>query len=81
MSFETPLPPSNATDPHATFLSSSCLDFLLIEIVPMAHRTARELAAQDGRGGQGPDEDEHREAVSRRLDALGYRVGQGMAER
>lgn len=78
MSFETPLPPFNATDPYATFLSSSCLDFLLIEIVPMAHRIAEELAAQDD--GSEP-EDEQKEAVSRRLDTLGYRVGQGMAER
>jgi hypothetical protein len=42
-SFDQPLPPFNASDPSATFLSSSCLDFLLIEIVPMAYRLANEL--------------------------------------
>lgn len=31
-------------------------------------------------GGEG-DEDERREAVFWRLDALGYRVGQGLVER
>lgn len=41
MSFETPLPPYNASDAHATFLSVSCLDLLLIEMVPLAERMAR----------------------------------------
>jgi hypothetical protein len=40
MSFETPLPPYNSTDPYATFLNASCFDLLLIELVPMAHRIA-----------------------------------------
>ncbi|CAF9919388.1 MAG: hypothetical protein GOMPHAMPRED_001774 [Gomphillus americanus] len=40
MSFEPPTPPYNASDPHATFLNSSCFDFLLIEVVPLAYRTA-----------------------------------------
>ncbi|KAI0128653.1 transport protein particle component [Xylariales sp. AK1849] len=43
MSFDQPLPPFNASDPGASFLSSSCLDFLMIEIVPMAYRVANEL--------------------------------------
>ncbi|QPG95740.1 hypothetical protein C2857_001884 [Epichloe festucae Fl1] len=42
MSFEPVMPPYNASDPSATFLSSSCLDFLLIELVPLAHRIANE---------------------------------------
>ncbi len=46
MSFETVMPPYNASDPSATFLSSSCLDFLLIELVPMAYRVANEVEAQ-----------------------------------
>lgn len=41
MSFETPVPPFNASDPHATYLNISCLDLLLIEMVPLAERMAR----------------------------------------
>ncbi|EFQ28642.1 transporter particle component [Colletotrichum graminicola] len=43
MSFESVMPPYNATDPSASFLNSSCLDFLLIELVPLAFRVTREL--------------------------------------
>ncbi len=45
MSFESVMPPYNASDPNASFLSSSCLDFLLIELVPMAYRVTNELEA------------------------------------
>ncbi|OTB06916.1 hypothetical protein M426DRAFT_318624 [Hypoxylon sp. CI-4A] len=45
MSFDQPLPPFNASDPNATFLSTSCLDFLLIEIVPMTYRITNEIDA------------------------------------
>lgn len=45
MSFEAVMPPYNANDPSATFLSSSCLDLLLIELVPMAYRVTNELEA------------------------------------
>lgn len=38
MSLSPPLPPFNSSDPTATFLSSSTLDFLLIELVPLALR-------------------------------------------
>ncbi|KAH8673690.1 transport protein particle component-domain-containing protein [Xylariales sp. PMI_506] len=47
MSFEQPLPPFNASDPNAAFLNSSCLDFLLIELVPMSYRLAHELDSSD----------------------------------
>ncbi|KAK6349721.1 Trafficking protein particle complex subunit 33 [Orbilia brochopaga] len=40
MSFEAPLPPYNFTDPTATFFSASCIDLLLIELVPLVHRIA-----------------------------------------
>ncbi|KAI9677587.1 MAG: Trafficking protein particle complex subunit 33 [Caeruleum heppii] len=50
MSFDTPLPPYNAADPHATFLNASCLDLLLIELVPMAGRLGREMSRRVGRG-------------------------------
>ncbi|KAK7750965.1 hypothetical protein SLS62_007098 [Diatrype stigma] len=136
MSFDQPLPPFNASDPTATFLSSSCLDFLMIELVPMAYRVTNELeegavagaasasaatkannsnsnngsgedvgggrtSSTTTRGGGGGgnarnssasatatvstsrllDEDEERDAVFFRLEALGYRVGLGLVER
>lgn len=81
MSFETPLPPYNASDPLATFLNASCMDLLLIELVPMAYRLADELALPGPDGVKAVDEDEMREAAFRRLETLGYRVGQGLVER
>jgi len=36
--FETPLPAYNSTDPTAQFFSTSCIDLMLIELVPMAYR-------------------------------------------
>lgn len=77
MSFDTPVPPYNASDPHARFLSASCLDLLLIELVPMAERIAEELSTP----GDKMEEEELREATFYRLESLGYRVGQGLAER
>lgn len=57
MSFETTkMPPYNASDPSATFLSSSALDFLLIELVPLAKRIASERdAAPVPRSSPSPD--------------------------
>lgn len=95
MAFEPVMPPYNSSDPTATFVGSSCLDFLLIELVPMAYRVTNELeaAAQDPSSsadasqqtGIAPrkllDEDEERDAVFYRLETLGYRVGQGLVER
>ena len=119
MSFDTPLPPYNANDPYATFLNSSCLDLLLIEMVPTAFRITDELlqrdqsngaehgvlktrtgvgggGVKDGAGGgggtstvtgtdgdgEGGEEGERRrEGAHRRLEAVGYRVGQGIVER
>ena len=111
MSFDSPsLFP---VDPHAHFLNSSCLDLLLIEIVPMAERLVHELEIAGGRpasssgqqsqqhqngAGTGKDgvvkeggaaastvvkadEEEVREAMFYRLESLGFRVGQGLAER
>lgn len=42
MSLDPVMPPYNSSDPTATFLSSSCLDFLLIELVPLAYRITNE---------------------------------------
>jgi hypothetical protein len=77
MSFDAPLPPYNASDPHASFLNSTCLDLLLIEIVPLAHRLANELSVTN----EPLDDEEEREAMFYRLESLGYRVGQGLVER
>ncbi|KAJ9642972.1 hypothetical protein H2201_006366 [Coniosporium apollinis] len=45
------LPPSdrayNPSDPLATYVSASCLDFLLIELVPLAQRMATEIAERE----------------------------------
>jgi hypothetical protein len=64
------------SDPNARALSSSCFDFLLIELVPMAERLAKDLATQEN-----PEDEEVRESTYFRLESLGYRVGQGLAER
>lgn len=45
MPFDSPLPPYNSSDPTATFLNSSCLDLLMIELVPMAYRVVNEVDA------------------------------------
>lgn len=81
MSFESVMPPYNASDPTARFLSASALDFLLIELVPMAYRVNKETDSTDGGSGSKMDEDEERDAVFYRLESLGYRVGQGLVER
>ena len=81
MSFETPLPPYNASDPFATFLNTSCIDLLLIELVPMATRLASELSATSHRSAKIADDEGQRDAAYRRLETLGYRVGQGLVER
>lgn len=67
----------SATDPTARAVSSSCFDFLLIELVPMAERLAKELSTVENE----PEDDEVRETTYFRLESLGYRVGQGLAER
>lgn len=92
--------PFNPSDPHARFVSTSCLDLLLIEIVPMAERITQDLLvnsittttttnttantiAADGTSNTNVkiEDDEVREAAFYRLEMLGYRVGQGLAER
>ncbi|KAK3050787.1 hypothetical protein LTS18_012533, partial [Coniosporium uncinatum] len=40
-------PPFTASDPYATYVNTSCLDLLLIELVPMAYRIAAELSARE----------------------------------
>lgn len=79
MSFDSQTPPLNTSDPYARFLGASCLDLLLIEIVPMAERLAEQFTLTEGK--EKAEEDELREATFYRLESLGYRVGQGLAER
>jgi hypothetical protein len=66
MSFDPVMPPYNASDPTARFLSSSCLDFLCIELVPMAYRVTRELdgVAREQEEGLGSGEGEGLEDVA-----------------
>lgn len=70
MSFEPPLPPYNSTDPSATFLASSCLDLLLIELVPMAYRLVNEVdqgvhgGAEDNSTGKGSQDRNSGEKVA-----------------
>jgi hypothetical protein len=40
-------PPNPAPDPTATLVNTSALDFLLIELVPMAYRITQDLAARE----------------------------------
>lgn len=75
MSFESAS--SAISDPNARTLSSSCFDFLLIELVPMAERLAKELSSD----AHDLEDEGVRETTYFRLESLGYRVGQGLAER
>ncbi|KAB8237855.1 BET3 family protein [Aspergillus alliaceus] len=77
MSIEAPVSVSGVSESQGRVLSASCLDFLLVELVPMAERLAKELSTED----TNPDDEEVREATFFRLESLGYRVGQGLAER
>ncbi|KAL6885342.1 transport protein particle component [Trichoderma longibrachiatum] len=124
MSLSPPMQPFNSADPSASFLSTSALDFLLIELVPLAHRVTSQrdfsspspaatsslstqlsppanhqqqqhpdndsTAAQAQAQTSSPsvehpakriDDEEHLDAVHYRLEAQGYRVGQGLVER
>ncbi|KZF21268.1 BET3 family protein [Xylona heveae TC161] len=77
---------SLSSDLQQTYLSSSCFDFLLIELVPMAYRLAVDVSTSSAvAAGLNPeevlDEEERREAAFYKLDLLGYRVGQGLVER
>jgi len=86
----TPLPPPPGSyDQLNAFLSTTCMDLLLIELVPLAKRLA-----SNPRPNVDPvfidtnpprsidlDEDAERESMYFRLEPLGFRVGQGIAER
>ncbi|KAH7074403.1 transport protein particle component [Paraphoma chrysanthemicola] len=44
---DTPTQPTSYTDPTFSLLNVSCLDLLLIELVPMAYRITADLAARE----------------------------------
>ena len=96
MSFDAVMPPYNSSDPTASFLNSSALDFLLIELVPLAYRVTNEIPATlqpsaennavANKGGtttspSRAEGDETLDAVRHKLETAGYRVGQGLVER
>ncbi|KAJ5677456.1 Trafficking protein particle complex subunit 6B [Penicillium maclennaniae] len=66
----------NISDPDARAVSSSCFDFLLIELVPMAERLAKELATNENE----PEDEEVRETTYFRLETLGYRTTLQLAD-
>jgi hypothetical protein len=56
-------PTSSYTDPTFSLVNTSCLDFMLIELVPMAYRITNELATQEEawiRGASGSAAKTHR---------------------
>ena len=57
------------------------MDLLIIEMIPMAYRLIEQLTQNSKEGPIAIDEDEQKEAAFRRLESLGYRVGQGLVER
>jgi hypothetical protein len=86
----SPLPaPVGASDPLSSFLSTTCMDLLLIELVPLARRLAAQplpIADTVFLDTTPPtntelDDDSERESMYFRLEPLGFRVGQGVAER
>ncbi|TLD22967.1 hypothetical protein PspLS_07243 [Pyricularia sp. CBS 133598] len=66
MSFDSVMPPYNASDPTAMFCSSSCLDFLLIELVPMAYRVANDVEAAAAALEGGSEESQQQQAQAQR---------------
>ncbi|OAA59351.1 trafficking protein particle complex subunit 6B [Cordyceps fumosorosea ARSEF 2679] len=69
MSLDPVMPPYNASDPSANFLSSSCLDFLLIELVPLAYRVTQERdgnKGDDADGEESADEEQQKQTGSER---------------
>lgn len=76
MSFDTPTPSYNASDPHATFLNISCLDLLLIETVPLAERMARRAERME-RGEVDGDEDDEGDGGGRRAGTVLKKSGGG----
>ena len=85
-----PVPaPAGSADPLSSFLSTTCMELLLIELVPLAKTLASNplpltdtiFLDTNPPTKQDLDDDAEREAMYFRLEPLGFRVGQGIAER
>jgi trafficking protein particle complex subunit 6 len=89
LSTAPPPAPAGSSDPLSSFLSTTCMDLLLIELVPLAKRlSSNPLPLTDDTfldlnppGTADLDDDSARESMYFRLEPLGFRVGQGIAER
>ncbi|KAK9446941.1 transport protein particle component-domain-containing protein [Limtongia smithiae] len=71
-------------DPHAIYLSLSCLDFLLIELIPLSERIVEvtgDHTAEDTPADAGAVLEQRHNAIFKHVEGLGYRVGQGLVER
>jgi len=80
MSFESVMPPYNASDPNASFVGASCLDFLLIELVPMAYRITNEVEAaaqEENPTTQTQNADEQPQQGMNRTSLVSGRAGTG----
>ncbi|KAK9461096.1 transport protein particle component-domain-containing protein [Lipomyces oligophaga] len=84
----SPNPPGTVqginTDIHALYLNQSCLELMLIELVPTSERVIRIAGGTDGEVGedQGEDQGDARQRVEyKHIEGIGYRVGQGLVER
>ena len=70
----------------SVLINGTCLDLLLIELVPMASRmadravTERAYLIPSSDENDGLRADERRVAIQNHLDALGCRVGQAIVE-
>ncbi|KAG5437595.1 hypothetical protein PCANB_000632 [Pneumocystis canis] len=77
-------------DPHSIFVNASCMDFLLIEMVPLVKRLTstrmsswlcKNISSQTSNLKVVQHQDDEREAVYDRLELLGFKVGQRLVER
>jgi trafficking protein particle complex subunit 6 len=61
----------NEAQTNGKMVSSSAVDLLLIEVVPLVERTVKEL---------GNDPDTNQDDIYFRIEGYGYRVGRGLCE-
>lgn len=78
-------------DPHAIFVNSTCMDLLLIEMIPLVKRLTlmtmssprfrKDLSSEASNLAVIQYEDDEREAIYGKLELLGFKVGQRLVER
>ncbi|KAG5440094.1 hypothetical protein PCK2_000606, partial [Pneumocystis canis] len=75
-------------DPHSIFVNASCMDFLLIEMVPLVKRLTlttsclrKDISSEVSNLEAIQHQDDQREAVYDKLELLGFKVGQRLIER